>query len=226
MSTDMIPLDDEHARADLATFCSRARRLDEEGAVRLLGAGRALAAYVLVDAGHGLLSDGVTLGMRVLPLARDWAGDVTVPLSAVLDRLARRPGEQDAAGLPVPPVTLAPQWAATSPPRGGWEPAGRIPAADLRDVADQGISEIAEAARESAVGAAEARDRVWARMTHTEPSIPAGLAFGAHVLGFLADDPGVVLRSGPWTRLTTERGHVLRRGTASGPIDLFGGQRV
>ena len=37
-----------------------------------------------------------------------------------------------------------------------------------------------------------------------------GAAFAALSLGFLGeDDPVAVYESGPWTRLTTKRGHVL-----------------
>ena len=40
--------------------------------------------------------------------------------------------------------------------------------------------------------------------------VPAGGAFAAHALGFLAADDAVwVYETGPWIRLTTKRGHVL-----------------
>ena len=40
--------------------------------------------------------------------------------------------------------------------------------------------------------------------------IPAGAAFAALSLGFLGEDDTVSLyETGPWTRLTTQRGHVL-----------------
>jgi hypothetical protein len=41
--------------------------------------------------------------------------------------------------------------------------------------------------------------------------IPSGAAFAALSMGFLGDDAVRVLETGPWTRLTTARGHVLVR---------------
>ena len=49
-------------------------------------------------------------------------------------------------------------------------------------------------------------------MSETVPPIAAGLAFGAHVLGFTAaGEPATISAHGRWTRLTTARGHVLVR---------------
>jgi hypothetical protein len=40
--------------------------------------------------------------------------------------------------------------------------------------------------------------------------VPAGASFAGLSLGFLGgDDPVRVFETGPWTRLTTQRGHVL-----------------
>lgn len=56
------------------------------------------------------------------------------------------------------------------------------------------------------------RRRVWGAMSETVPPIRAGLAFGAHVLGFLREgEPATVATCGRWTRLSTSRGHVLVR---------------
>jgi hypothetical protein len=41
--------------------------------------------------------------------------------------------------------------------------------------------------------------------------VPTGAAFGAFSLGFLGDDAVRLYETGPWTRLTTRRGHVLVR---------------
>jgi hypothetical protein len=40
--------------------------------------------------------------------------------------------------------------------------------------------------------------------------LPAGAGFAALTLGFLGEDESVpVYETGPWTRLSTKRGHVL-----------------
>jgi hypothetical protein len=60
------------------------------------------------------------------------------------------------------------------------------------------------------------RSEVWGRPLPDLEHVPAGAAFAAHSLGFLADpnEQVPVYETGPWTRLSAERGHVLvkRRG--------------
>src|SRR5204862_8113628 len=94
-------LDDE-GYADLRTFVSRARALDEDGVVRLQAERTVLAAYVGVLPGRGLLGDGAVVGLRTMRLAQPAAVDVTVPLAAVSDRLAR----DVRGGLEVPPMVV------------------------------------------------------------------------------------------------------------------------
>jgi hypothetical protein len=56
------------------------------------------------------------------------------------------------------------------------------------------------------------RAEVWGRPIDGLEYVPAGAAFAAESLGFLADDePVTILETGPWTRLTTRRGHTLVR---------------
>jgi hypothetical protein len=202
-------LDDE-GYADLRTFVSRARGLDDEGAVRLQAEGTVLAAYVGVLPGRGLLGDGAVVGLRTMRLAEPAAVDVTVPLVAVADRLAR----EVRAGLELPPVVVATPWAAMTPPRGGWEPVGSVEAAMLVDAARAGIAEVARGASAGSGGAAVAdlRHRVWSRLTETDPPVPTGAAFAAYTLGFL--EPAgrcAVVAHGRWTRLSSPQGHVLVR---------------
>jgi hypothetical protein len=193
---------------DLRTYVTRARSLDADGAVRLRSHGATLAVYVGVLPGHGLLTTGAVLGLRVMALAEPADVDVTVSLVSVRDRLAR----VGASSLFVPPTTVQVGWAAMSPPRGGWEPVGDLRVADLKAAAVKGIAEIAHAAPEGsgAVEVAALRQRVWARDSQTTPPIPSGAAFAAYALGFLAqDDPARVFAHGRWTRLSTGTGHVL-----------------
>src|SRR5687767_12180827 len=114
---------DTETRADLGTFVARAKAADPEGAIRLQAHGRTLAAYVGVLPGSGLMAEGAVIGLRTMPLAEDAGVDVTVPLAAVSDRLARR---DPAPVLSLPPVTVSSAWAAVAPPRGGWERVGAV----------------------------------------------------------------------------------------------------
>ena len=221
---------DERGLDDLRTYVARAKAADEDGAIRLQAAGPTLAAYVGVLPGSGLMAEGVVIGLRAMPLAQPAHVDVTVPLAAVTDRLAREVG----ATLDVPPVTVSVAWAAMAPPRGGWERVGAVTADEVYAVARQGIEEVASGAPADAGGAAVAalRRQVWGRLTTTTPPVPAGGAFAAYVLGFVRGDgvrgdgvrgdgakgdgpePGAevtVWAHGRWTRLSTPAGHVLIR---------------
>ena len=59
-----------------------------------------------------------------------------------------------------------------------------------------------------------ARAAVWGRELDAS-GLPAGAAFAALALGFLADGDQKLYRAGRWFRLTGSRGHVLAR-TGSG----------
>lgn len=202
---------DAEALADLGTLVSRAKAVEPEGAIRLQAHGRTLAAYVGVLAGTGLMAEGAVIGLRTMPLAEESEVDVTVPLSAVSDRLARR---DPTPTLSIPPVTVSAAWAAVAPPRSGWERVGVLTADVVNAAAREGIQAIAEGSPQSAGGHAVTalRQQVWRRSTTTTPPIPAGGAFAAYVLGFTPPGSEVtVLAQGRWTRLTTAAGHVLVR---------------
>ena len=116
-----LVLDDAQGYADLRTFVTRARQLDEDGAVRLQAEGTVLAAYVGVLPGRGLMGDGAVVGLRTMRLAP--------PATRRRDRVpgGARPTAwptTPAAGLELPPVTVQTAWAALTPPRAGWEPVG------------------------------------------------------------------------------------------------------
>ncbi|SDP16496.1 hypothetical protein SAMN04489867_1601 [Pedococcus dokdonensis] len=198
---------------DLRTFVSRAKGADPDGAIRLQASGRTLAAYVGVLPGSGLMAEGVVIGLRAMPLGEPAEVDVTVPLAALTDRLAREGGST----LALPPVTVRVPWAAMAPPRGGWERVGAVAAGDVHAVARQGIEEVAQGVPADAGGSAVAalRRQVWGRLTATTPPVPAGGAFAAHVLGFVGasgtEAEVTVWAHGRWTRLSTAAGHVLIR---------------
>ena len=224
--TAVLRLTDPQSLADLGRFASRARTVDDEGAMRLQASGEVLAAWVGVLPGNGILAEGTVLGLRTFALAEPAELDVIVPLGAVTDRTTRGAGTD----LPVPPTRAVASWSAVTPPRGPWEPAGALPGDLLAAVARAGLAEISDAVRERGAAAGFVRDRVWARdvgeaagphpdLLDPEGGLPAGGAtvrsggaFAAYALGFLAPgQPVQVFRSNRWTRLTAPGGHVLIR---------------
>lgn len=211
--TGALLLPDAEALGDLETFTGRAHRVDPDGAARLVASGEVLAVYA--SPVHG--GDGpVVLGLRVLGLGEPAALDVTVPLTALLDRFGR--ARESASGpypLPVPPGRATEAWAGVAPPRSGWDADGLLDAAVLRSAAEAGVREIADGVPPGAgaQAVAQLRGRVWGRPLAPElPDVPAGIAFAADALGFLDDaEPVALYRRPPWVRATTRRGHVLAR---------------
>ena len=216
--------DDAQTLADLATLVQRAKRIEAQGGIRLVGHGSLLVAYVAALHGVGLPT---VLGMRVARLAVPSTVDVTVELRALTDRFAR--AEPGAVALPLPPAQMAGvRWAGVSPPRSGWDPVAEVSVAQARELAVSGIVAVAGASPVETVGM---RSQIWGRDWADAGGAPAGLTFGAETLGFLpaATLPGAALpaeeteraahrpapltvhRQGSWWRLTTPRGYVLAR---------------
>ncbi|MEE2568624.1 hypothetical protein V1638_04335 [Pseudarthrobacter sp. J64] len=216
--TPSLTFPDPRDLADLRTFATRAKSIDD-GAMRLQASGSVLAAYVCVLRPRILGENTPTiLGLRTMGLARESATDVTVPIGAVLDRLARA-GEND-VDLPVPPSTVTESWTGVSAPRSGWSLVGSIPDAELSAAAEAGITEVAALvpASPGAHVVNSARAAVWGRDlpagSKARPAfegLPAGAAFAALTLGFLGDGEQRVYRAGRWFRLSGVRGHVLVR---------------
>ncbi len=212
MADPTLHLADAPSVADLGTYLRRAARADPGGATRLSVHGAVLAAYVCPVVGGG---GPTVLGLRTFSLAESADAedlDVVVPLAALADRLAR---PENGTALPVPPTTVTGlPWTGIAPPRSGWQPAGHLPGAELVATADAGIAEIAAGSPDVAGAPAVAalRARVWGRTIPGPHPVPAGSAFVAHALGFVTTTDDVALfTAGPWTRLTSPRGHVLAR---------------
>lgn len=217
---DSLSLDDLH------TFLGRAAAVDD-GAARLIGSpsasGGVLAAYVGILAPSGILDQGPTvLGLRTYALAgAEQPFDEVVPLRAMIERTTKLRNDvvdpTAAVQVPLPPAVIAASWAAISPPRGGWGARPALSAETLEAVAKAGIEEVA-AVIPAGTGeqiVQRVRSGVWSREVEGAPDVPAGAAFALLTLGFLAPDEVVrVFTAGPWTRLSTSRGHVLvkRRG--------------
>jgi hypothetical protein len=202
-------LDDPLAVSDLQTYLGRAGRV-EDGAVRLIATGGVLAAYTAVLYPHGLLDQTPTvLGLRTFRTGPGVEFDAVVPTRSLLDRLARAEPSEIRLPLEVSTVT----WAGISPPRGGWQRVGATDAALLRRVAADGVAEVARAIPE---GTGEqlvwrVRGSVWGAPIDELGDVAAGVAFAADSLGFLGDDGEevAIFETGPWTRLSMRRGHVL-----------------
>jgi len=211
-------LQDSLALDDLSTFLSRAGRV-EDGSVRLVATSGVLAVYVAVFYPSGLLDESPTvLGLRTFALPEKETFDAVVPVGSLLQRLANKKNEVTDAAAPVA-VTLPMQvhtvsWAAISPPRGGWTPLPGTTSRLLDEVARGGIDAVAGAIPD---GAGEqivhrVRSEVWGQPIRGLEHVPAGAGFAALSLGFLSGDEDVLIfETGPWTRLTTKRGHVLTK---------------
>lgn len=207
---------------DLHVFLARAARI-EEGTVRLIAGSGVLAVYVAVFYPQGLLDESPTvLGLRTVALSRSGQEhddfDVVVPIRSLLGRLemakeARQGGPSDSGpvSITLPMGVNTVTWSAISPPRGGWRPIAGTTAEVLDTAARAGIDEVASAVPD-AVGeqiVRRVRSEVWSRGIPGLEHVPAGAAFAALGLGFLGDDEVRMFETGPWTRLTTMRGHVL-----------------
>lgn len=216
MSADaaVLRLTDAAAVTDLATYLTRARRVDPDGAVRLRAHGDVLASYVSPVHEGGLGGGTTVLGLRVSALAGPLELDATVPLAAMADRFARLETPGDAV-VPVPPTRVVDAaWAGVEPPRSGWQRLGVVDPRLLAAVARAGIEEIAAGTPEGAGGHAVTRLRigVWGREVEGVPGLPSGAAYALEALGFIGVEDVDVLAAGPWRRLTTSRGHVIARG--------------
>ena len=211
-------LSDSLSLGDLQVYLSRARRV-EDGSVRLVSAAGVLAVYTAILYPRGLLDSSPTvLGLRTFALTEPVDLDVVVPVRSLLDRLARLEAAVTDATAPVT-VTVPLQvssvtWAGISPPRGGWKSQGSASAAVLEAAAREGIAEVA-AVIPTGTGeqiVQRVRSEVWGRPIEALDFVPSGAGFAAVSLGFLsADEPVQLFETGPWTRLSTARGHILVR---------------
>jgi hypothetical protein len=214
---------DSLALGDLHVFLGRAVRV-EDGSVRLIAGSGVLAVYVAVLHPAGLLDESPTvLGLRTFALTSAGSDepedfDVVVPTRSMLARVEGLLQSAAAADVAEPIVVTIPMevntvsWAAISPPRGGWNPVQTTQWDVLDGAARKGIDEVATAIP-SGTGEQivhRVRTEIWGRPIDGLDFVPAGAAFAALSLGFLGEGDAVsIYESGPWTRLTTKRGHVL-----------------
>jgi hypothetical protein len=228
-STLVLP--DSSALADLRTYLGRADRIDRASARLVAGEG-VLAVYTAVLYPAGLLDETPTvLGLRTVAVDPAIELDAVVPIASLTERLKRlEPAEEGTVELGLPAEVNTVTWAGVAPPRGNWRVVDHTTGEVLRSVAEEGIVEVARLlpgdAGEHLVR--RIRSEVWGQPIEGLEHVPAGAAFAAHSLGFLGDprEDVPVYETGPWTRLSTQRGHVLvkRRGWtlsgSTGPITL------
>ncbi|NHI16946.1 hypothetical protein [Microbacterium excoecariae] len=207
--SERLILADAPTASDALTFAGRAARAGSDG-VRLQASRGVLVMTAAALAPQGLLDRTPTvLAMRVV------SADPELECDVVVDQLA---ASEDPESLALPDQALSPAWAGVAPPRAGWEPAGQIPAATLAARAQWGIAAVAHQvptdAGEDAVRAV--RGSVWGQPDPDLDGLPLGVAFAAFAFGFIGgEEAATVRRSGRWTRLSLERGHILSRGPAA-----------
>lgn len=208
MSPRLILADAESA-ADALTFAGRADRFTDE-AVRLQATGGVLVMTAAALAPRGMGDPTPTvLALRTLAADPELVCDVVVEASA----LSAVPDE--AVAIQLPETALAPAWAGIAPPRTGWTPGDGIDASALAAKAQGGIARVADAvptdAGEDVVRAIRAS--VWGGADEDLNGLPLGVAYAAMSMGFISGaETARVYTSGPWTRVTLARGHVLVRG--------------
>lgn len=219
-----LTLPDATALTDLTTYLGRADRIDR-ASVRLIAGGGVLAVYTAVLHPGGLLDETPTvLGLRTVRVRIDQQFDVVVPIASLVARLeAARPEKDGSVLVGIPAEVATVTWAGVVPPRSGWQAVDATVSGQLSTIAQSGIVEVAEALPADAGEAIVRRVRaeVWGRPIPDVQHVPAGAAFAAHTLGFLGDSAESipVFETGPWTRLSSSRGHVLvkRRGWSLQP---------
>lgn len=200
---------DPRAAADALTFAGRTTPLGD-GAVRLRASDGVLVMTSAPLSPRGLLDATPTvLGVRVLEVDPELECDLVVEASTL------QAAQDDARAIVLPDTALSPSWAGVSPPKGGWAAGPPLAAATLASRAQWGIAAVAETvpkdAGEDAVRVVRAS--VWGSPDDALDGLPLGAAFAAFALGFIVGEEDAVRRtSGPWTRLTLARGHVLVRG--------------
>lgn len=209
MNTSLF-LQDQASLSDLQGFLTRAKRLDQDGAVRLKSFGDVLAITVAPIYGTSIIgNDPTVLGMRIQQLAQPAQVDVVVAIASILERLASGNLE-----LPIPPKRVVVPWSGISPPQSGWQLLGQLSESEITAANSSGIEEVAQAIPEN-LGAQlvqKIRAESWGK-PFSEFSLPKGVAFAASGLGFVTKGGALnVFSAGNWRRISSDFGHVLVRG--------------
>ncbi|WP_159499981.1 hypothetical protein [Microbacterium sp. 18062] len=200
---------DADAAADVLTFAGRLSAVDPDASIRLVADRGRLVMTTGVLAPRGLMDAMPTvLAMRVLPVDAELECDLVVTASGLTATAAD-------AEVALPDTAVRAAWAGVSPPRSGWDPAGRLASAVLASRAQWGMAAVAHELPadpgEDLVRAVRAR--IWGEDDEELAGLVRGTAFAAVSMGFVhGEEDAQVFRAPGWARVTLRRGHVLVRG--------------
>ena len=210
--TNTIRFLDQRDIADLASYLTRARKLDDDGCVKFRAFGDILAVYVAPIFSGSLMGDGPTvLGLRTMKIEKTEL-DATYTLASIQERLASPAIEGMQLELPLASTRAV--WSGVTPPRQDWVESGSISQAQISQWAKDGIAEVANTLP-SSVGssiAAKVRLGIWGKTVSLEFHLPGAAAFAMAGLGFMQKDEEIrVFTAKGWVRLSSAHGHVLSK---------------
>ena len=210
--TNSIRFLDSRDMEDLSAYLTRARKLDDDGCVKLRAFGDILAVYVSPIFSGSLMGDGPTvLGLRTMKLERT-EQDATYSIASIQERLASAMTE--GLELALPTTTMRAAWSGVTPPRQDWVETGTISQQQITQWAKDGIAEVANTLP-SSVGssiAAKVRLGIWGKTVSLEFHLPGAAAFAMAGLGFMQKGEEIrVYTAKGWVRLSSAHGHVLSK---------------
>jgi hypothetical protein len=210
--TNTIRFLDQRDIADLSSYLTRARKLDDDGCVKFRAFGDILAVYVSPIFSGSLMGDGPTvLGLRTMKIEKTEL-DSTFTIASIQERLASPAIEGMQLELPQESTRAA--WSGVTPPRQDWEESGTVSQAQISQWAKDGIAEVANTLP-SSVGssiAAKVRLGIWGKTVSLEFHLPGAAAFAMAGLGFMQKDEEIkVYTAKGWVRLSSAHGHVLSK---------------
>ena len=210
--TNSIRFLDSRDMEDLSAYLTRARKLDDDGCVKVRAFGDILAVYVSPIFSGSLLGDGPTvLGLRTMRVEK-MELDATYSIASIQERLASALTE--GLELALPAATSRAAWSGVTPPRQDWVETGTISQQQITQWAKDGIAEVANTLPSSAGSsiAAKVRLGIWGKTVSLEFHLPGAAAFAMAGLGFMQKDEEVrVYTAKGWVRLSSAYGHVLSK---------------
>ena len=208
----LLFLNSANQARDLINFLTRAKKMDEDGVVRLRAFGDVLAVSVAPIFTSSLFADGPTaIGMRTMKLEQPTEIDSVVSLAEVIQRL---PKAEQSLQLEVPLEHKPASWTGISAPRNGWELVQEFTDEQVSEWAKKGIKDVAESLPDEVGGpvAARIRAQIWSRPVDIGLMLPGAAAFAMAGLGFLVRGENVkAFRNKNWLRLSSSFGHVITR---------------
>ena len=210
--TNTIRFLDQRDIADLSSYLTRARKLDDDGCVKFRAFGDILAVYVSPIFSGSLMGDGPTvLGLRTMKIEKAEL-DATFTIASIQERLASPAVEGMQLELPKESTRAA--WSGVTPPRQDWEESGTVSQAQISQWAKDGIAEVANTLPSSVGSSIAARVRlgIWGKTVSLEFHLPGAAAFAMAGLGFMQKDEEIkVYTAKGWVRLSSAHGHVLSK---------------